>query len=46
MFVKYSQQAIGENGETVSGTWDIVSLWEIEKNADGNWNVIQITEHC
>lgn len=46
MFVKYSQQAIGENGETVSGAWDIVSLWEIEKTADGNWNVIKITEHC
>ena len=40
----HSQQAIGENGEVVAGSWDILSLWEIEKDADGNWKVVSIRE--
>ncbi len=44
MFVEHSQQAIGENGEAVAGHGDILSLWEIEKDADGNWKVISTRE--
>lgn len=44
MFVKYSQQAIGKNNETVSGCWDALSLWEIKKETDGNWKVVNIRE--
>ncbi len=44
MFVEHSQQAIGENGEAVAGHLDVLSLWEIEKDADGNWKVINIRE--
>lgn len=46
MFVEYSQQAISEDNEVVSGCWDIVSLWEIEKNSEGKWVVVDIIEHC
>ena len=45
MFVEYSQEAIGRNGEKVSGSNDIVSLWEIEKDNTDNWKVIKIVEH-
>ena len=44
MFVEHSQQAIGENGEAVAGHGDILSLWEIEKDTDGNWKVISTRE--
>ena len=44
MFVEHSQQAIGENGEAVAGHGEILSLWEIEKDADGNWKVISTRE--
>lgn len=46
LFVEYSQEAIDINGNTVSGSWGIVSLWEIEKDEHGNWNVINIKEHA
>ena len=45
MFVKYSQQAVGENNETISGSWDVISLWKIEKDND-NWKVVKIVEHA
>ena len=44
MFVEISQEAIDENGEAVSGSWGVLSLWEIEKDTDGNWKVISIRE--
>ena len=44
MFVEHSQQAISENGEAVAGHGKILSLWEIEKDADGNWKVISTRE--
>lgn len=46
MFVEYSHEAIDSKGETVSGSWDIVSLWEIEKDSNGDWFVINIKEHA
>lgn len=45
IFVEYSQEAIDINGESVSGSWGIRSLWEIEKNEQGNWVVVNIKEH-
>ena len=44
IFVEHSQQAIGENGEAVAGHGEILSLWEIEKDADENWKVISTRE--
>lgn len=46
IFVEYSQEAIDINGEPVSGSWGIRSLWEIEKNEQGNWVVVNIKEHA
>lgn len=45
IFIEYSQEAIDANGDSVSGSWNVVSLWEIEKDENGNWNVISIKEH-
>ena len=34
-----------ENNETISGSWDVISLWKIEKDND-NWKVVKIVEHA
>ena len=46
IFVKYSKEAIDARGETVLGSWDIVSLWKIKKDINGNWIVVAIKEHA
>ena len=45
MWVCYSQEAYDKNGETICGSWDIPSLWYLEKNAAGEWEVVGIKEH-
>ncbi|MBQ8835186.1 MAG: helix-turn-helix transcriptional regulator [Oscillospiraceae bacterium] len=45
MWVYYSQEAYDENGETICGSWRIPSLWYLEKNAAGEWEVVAIKEH-
>ncbi len=44
IFVEYSQQALGAQDEVISGSWNILSLWEVEKDSTGRWKVIKITE--
>lgn len=46
MWINYSQEAINKNGETVSGSWDIMTLWKLEKDNSGNWIVVDIKEHA
>ncbi len=46
MFVEYSQQAIGENAEVVSSSLNVLSLWEIQQDDNGNWKVVKITEQA
>lgn len=45
MWVHYSQEAYDENGKTICGSWDIPSLWYLEKNEAGEWEVVGIKEH-
>lgn len=45
MWVYYSQEAYDENGETICGSWRIPSLWYLEKNEAGEWEVVAIKEH-
>ncbi len=45
MWVYYSQEAYDENGDTIRGSWRIPSLWYLEKNEDGAWEVTGIKEH-
>lgn len=45
MWVRYSQEAFNEKGEKVSGNWNVLSLWTITRNEQGQWQVVSIKEH-
>ena len=45
LWVYYSYEAIDDDGETVCGSWKIPSLWKVEKNTAGMWDVVAIKEH-
>lgn len=45
IWVYYSQEAYDENGDLICGSWDIPSLWYLEKNEAGDWKVVGIKEH-
>lgn len=45
MWVWYTQEGFNSNGERTTGSWKIPSLWMLEKNIDGQWEVIKIKEH-
>lgn len=45
MWVYYSQECYDGAGNILSGSWDIPSMWYLEKNAAGEWEVIGIKEH-
>lgn len=44
MWVYYSREGLDETGETVTGSWNIPTLWRIGKGWDGHWAVKEITE--
>lgn len=43
IWVKYSTEAYDENGTLLSGSWRILSRWELRKTEDG-WIVISVRE--
>lgn len=45
IWVYYSQEAYDENGEIICGSWRIPTLWYLERNAAGEWEVTAIKEH-
>ena len=45
IWVHYSQEAFDQKGETVCGSWDIPSLWYLERTERGSWEVRAIKEH-
>lgn len=45
LWVYYSHEAFDSEGHTVTGSWDIQSLWKVEKDDTGTWVVVQIKEH-
>ena len=45
VWIKYSQEALDENGDTVCGSWGVYSLWTVQKDAAGVWRVADIREH-
>ena len=45
IWIYYSQEALDEEGELVSGSWRIPSLWRLERDEKGTWRVISIKEH-
>jgi hypothetical protein len=46
IWVYYSSETISRDGSTTKGSWNIPSLWRVEKNAAGDWVVVQIVEHA
>lgn len=43
IWVRYYSEAYDKNGEITSGSWNILSRWELEK-VDGKWIVTSIIE--
>lgn len=45
MWVYYSQEGLDAKGETVTGSWKISSLWHLERDPSGAWQVANTIEH-
>lgn len=45
LWVRYSCTAYDHDGDPVHGSADVEALWRVEKDADGQWVVVQIREH-
>lgn len=45
LWAYYSCEAFDSEGNTVTGSWNIPSLWKVEKDDTGAWAVVQIKEH-
>lgn len=45
LWVYYSYEAFDYDGDTVHGSWNVPSLWKVEKDETGAWIVVQIREH-
>ena len=45
IWVYYSQEALDADGNTVCGSSNVPSLWKVEKNENGVWEVVSIREH-
>lgn len=46
MWVYYSQEGLDANGEVTTGSWRIPSLWYLQPDEEGNWQVVHIKEHA
>lgn len=44
MWVKYSKEVLDDKGECISGSWNCIAEWHIEKNKNGEWKVTEINE--
>lgn len=45
VWVRYSCTAYDHDGDPVHGSANAEALWRVEKDADGQWVVVQIREH-
>lgn len=45
IWVCYSSEIFNKDGHTLKGSWDIPSLWKVEKDNNGKWIVTEIIEH-
>jgi len=45
IWVYYSSETFNQNGVSIFGSWNIPSLWKVEKNDAGEWIVVEIREH-
>ncbi|MGM9661891.1 MAG: helix-turn-helix domain-containing protein [Oscillospiraceae bacterium] len=45
VWVYYTQETYDEEGNALSGSWNVPSLWYLGKAASGEWEVLFIKEH-
>ena len=45
IWVKYSYKALDKKGEVICGSLGVVSLWTVQKDAQGVWRVVDVREH-
>ena len=45
IWVNYTSESIYHDGSIACGSYDIYSLWKLEKNNNGQWVVVDIYEH-
>ncbi len=45
MWVYYTDASLDKYLNPISGAWNVPSLWYVEKNAAGQWEVVEINEH-
>ncbi len=45
LWVNYTKQAFDQNGDKISGSSNVYSLWNVEKDDSGAWVVTEIREH-
>ncbi len=45
IWVRYTSSAFDLNGNLISGSSNILSLWNVQRNENGEWTVISIKEH-
>ncbi len=44
MWVHHSSEIYDQNSKTICGSWDVLSLWTLKRNSNGQWEVINIIE--
>lgn len=45
MWVFYSQESYDKDGNLLRGSWNVPSLWYLEKTDSGAWEIVAIKEH-
>ncbi len=45
LWVYYSETGLDKDGEIDHGSWNVASLWNVEKDKNGAWMVTDIKEH-
>ncbi len=45
LWVYYSKKGLDKNGNVDYASLEVVSLWKVEKNQNGTWEVTEIKEH-
>ena len=46
IWVYYSQEGFDSDGEVTTGSWRIPSLWYLQPDEEGQWQVVYIKEHA
>lgn len=45
IWVYYTHEGLDQNGEVITGSYRIESLWKVNREKDGQWKIYDIKEH-